>query len=67
MVYFPLILIFCQRWNRNFGLGSLTALMMPYFFGIMAAGLAVTVSWVIFDIPLGPGTGVFMDVPAASE
>ena len=23
MVYFPLILIFCQRWQSNFGLGSL--------------------------------------------
>ncbi|KLI64146.1 AbgT family transporter [Aurantiacibacter marinus] len=66
MVYFPLILIFCQRWNKHFGLGSLTALMMPYFFGIMAAGLAVTVSWVVFDIPLGPGTSVFMDIPAAT-
>ena len=65
MVYFPLILIFCQRWNKSFGLGSLTALMMPYFFGIMAAGLLVTVSWVIFDIPLGPGTSVFIDVPAS--
>ncbi len=41
--------------------------MMPYFFGIMAAGLAVTVSWVVFDIPLGPGTSVFMDIPMASE
>ncbi len=67
MVYFPLILIFCQRWNRHFGLGSLTALMMPYFFGIMAAGLAVTVSWVVFDLPLGPGTSVFMDIPATAR
>ncbi|RJY08103.1 AbgT family transporter [Aurantiacibacter aquimixticola] len=61
MVYFPLILIFCQRWNRHFGLGSLTAMMMPYFIGIMAAGVAVTVTWVVFDLPLGPGVGVFLD------
>ena len=67
MVYFPLVLIFCQRWNKHFGLGSLTALMMPYFFGIMTVGLAVTVSWVIFDIPLGPGTSVFIDIPVAAE
>src|SRR5690606_7091721 len=25
MVYFPLILIFCQRWQKDFGLGSLAA------------------------------------------
>lgn len=61
MVYFPLILIFCQRWNRHFGLGSLTALMMPYFIGIMLAGIAITIGWVVLDLPLGPGATVFMD------
>ncbi|VVS96387.1 AbgT family transporter [Erythrobacter sp. EC-HK427] len=61
MVYFPLILIFCQRWNRHFGLGSLTALMMPYCAGIIAAGLGITVLWVVFDLPLGPGVGVFLE------
>ncbi|MBT8473166.1 MAG: AbgT family transporter, partial [Marinicaulis sp.] len=30
MVYFPLILTFCQRWKPEFGLGSLTATMIPY-------------------------------------
>ena len=29
MVYFPLILIFCQRWQKDFGLGSLAATMLP--------------------------------------
>ena len=24
MVYFPLVLIFCQRWDKGFGLGSLS-------------------------------------------
>ncbi len=66
MVYFPLILIFCQRWQRDFGLGSLTAMMMPYFFGIISAGLVITIIWVVFDLPLGPGTGVFIDVPSAT-
>ena len=30
MVYFPLILIFAQRWQKDFGLGSLTGLMLTY-------------------------------------
>ncbi|QZH74090.1 MAG: AbgT family transporter [Erythrobacter sp.] len=61
MVYFPLILIFCQRWNRTFGLGSLTAMMMPYCLGILAAGTLLMVAWVVLDLPLGPGAGVFME------
>ncbi len=66
MVYFPLILIFCQRWVKGYGLGSLTALMIPYFFGIAAAGLAITISWVVLDLPLGPGASVFIDAATAT-
>ncbi|MFN4113094.1 MAG: AbgT family transporter [Sphingomonadaceae bacterium] len=66
MVYFPLILIFCQRWQKDFGLGSLAATMLPYSIGLMLAGLAMTIGWVALDLPLGPGASVFMDVPATS-
>ncbi|SMQ69901.1 aminobenzoyl-glutamate transport protein [Altererythrobacter xiamenensis] len=64
MVYFPLILIFCQRWQKDFGLGSLAATMLPYSVGLMISGLALTIAWVVFDLPLGPGAEVFMEVPA---
>ena len=64
MVYFPLILIFCQRWQSTFGLGSLVATMLPYSLALMIAGLAMTIGWVILDLPLGPGASVFLDSPA---
>jgi aminobenzoyl-glutamate transport protein len=64
MVYFPLILIFCQRWQKDFGLGSLAAMMLPYSIGLMIAGLAMTIGWVALDLPLGPGAVVYTD-PAA--
>lgn len=67
MVYFPLILIFCQRWQKDFGLGSLTATMLPYSIGLMIAGIAMTVGWVMLDLPLGPGAQVFMEVPTAAN
>ncbi|TIX51461.1 AbgT family transporter [Alteraurantiacibacter aquimixticola] len=65
MVYFPLILIFCQRWQKDFGLGSLAATMLPYSIGLMVVGLALTIGWVVLDLPLGPGAQVFMDMPVA--
>lgn len=67
MVYFPLILIFCQRWQKDFGLGSLAATMLPYSVGLIVAGLALTIGWVVFDLPLGPGASVFMDIPATLD
>jgi aminobenzoyl-glutamate transport protein len=61
MVYFPLILIFCQRWRKDFGIGSLAAMMLPYSMGLLLAGLALVVGWVALDLPLGPGAGVHID------
>jgi aminobenzoyl-glutamate transport protein len=55
MPYFPLILAFCQRWQKDFGLGSLAATMIPYSIALMVAGMVMTVLWVLFQLPLGPG------------
>ena len=65
MVYFPLILVFCQRWQRDFGLGSLAALMIPYSVGLLISGVILIMLWVGLDIPLGPGAEVFYELPAA--
>ncbi|MDQ3483143.1 MAG: AbgT family transporter [Pseudomonadota bacterium] len=64
MVYFPLILIFCQRWQKDFGIGSLAAMMLPYSMAMLAAGLVLVVGWVALDVPLGPGAGVHIDTAA---
>ena len=58
MPYFPLILIFCQRWQREFGLGSLAATMLPYSVLLLLSGSLLTALWVILGLPLGPGASV---------
>ncbi len=65
MVYFPLILIFCQRWNKDFGLGSLAAMMLPYSMWLLGAGVALMMLWVGLDLPLGPNASVFTTIPGA--
>jgi aminobenzoyl-glutamate transport protein len=65
MLYFPLILAFCQRWDRSIGVGSLLALMLPYALSFMTAGIMMTAAWVYFDLPLGPGASVHYELPAA--
>ena len=57
MPYFPLILAFCQRWNKDFGLGSLAATMIPYSIWMMITGLIMAVLWIWIGLPLGPGAG----------
>ncbi len=58
MPYFPLILVFCQRWQKEFGLGSLAATMLPYSILLLLSGLALTIIWVVLGIPLGPNAPV---------
>jgi len=62
MPYFPLILVFCQRWQKDFGLGSLAATMLPFSLLMLASGLLMTVVWVIADLPLGPSASIAFDL-----
>ncbi|WP_411817972.1 AbgT family transporter [Hyphococcus sp. DH-69] len=63
MVYFPLILTFCQRWQKGFGLGSLTATMLPYSAFLMVGGLILVMAWVALGLPLGPGAPLEYTLP----
>ena len=65
MVYFPLVLVFARRWVPDFGIGSLTAAMIPYSIWLMASGIIMTIGWVYLGLPLGPGADVRMPIPGA--
>ncbi len=63
LVYFPLVLVFCQRWDPRFGMGGLIAMMLPFSIAFLAGGLAMVIAWVYFGLPLGPGAGVSYTLP----
>lgn len=68
MPYLPLILIFCQRYVPEFGLGSLIAVMLPYSMAILVSSLAMIFVWFAFDLPLGPdGASFEYEIPAAAS
>jgi len=66
MVYFPLILVFARRWQKDFGLGSLTAIMVPYSIWLLISGTALIVIWFYLGIPLGPDAPVAYALPESS-
>ncbi|MBB37046.1 MAG: hypothetical protein CME88_17685 [Hirschia sp.] len=63
MVYFPLVLIFAQRWQKDFGLGSLTAMMIPYSIWMLVTGVVLIMIWMALGIPLGPGAPIDFQIP----
>jgi aminobenzoyl-glutamate transport protein len=63
MPYFPLIVVFCQRYVKSSGIGTLLALMLPY-------SLTLLLTWTLFllafwglGLPLGVGAS-YEYVPA---
>ena len=63
MPYLPLVLVFAQRWQKDFGLGSLVATMLPYSMFLLLAGLVLTILWVFLGLPLGPAAPVAFSMP----
>ncbi len=63
MFYFPLVLTFANRWKADFGIGSLTATMVPYSVWMLITGLILTVVWAAFGLPLGGGATVEFVMP----
>ncbi len=63
MVYFPLVLVFAQRWQKDFGLGSLTAMMIPYSIWMLISGTVLMMIWLFLGLPLGPGAPANIAMP----
>ncbi len=63
MVYFPLILIFAKRWQPEFGLGSLTAMMIPYSIWLLVSGVVLMMAWMLLGLDLGPGAPMRFALP----
>ncbi|MFT6725231.1 MAG: aminobenzoyl-glutamate transport protein [Arenicella sp.] len=66
MFYFPLVLTFANRWQKDFGIGSLTATMIPYSIWMLITGLILTMLWAALGLPLGGGATVEFVMPSTA-
>ena len=57
--YFPVLLAFAKKYDKNIGIGTIMASMMPFsiIFGIV--WILLLLVFIVFNIPLGPGGGIF--------
>ncbi len=56
MAYFPLIIIFAQRYRKDAGIGTVVAMMLPYVVVLSVLWTLFFVAWYLVGIPLGPGS-----------
>jgi aminobenzoyl-glutamate transport protein len=60
MSYFGLILAWAARYNRQIGIGTLIATMLPYTIFFFIFWVALFYVWVFaLELPVGPGAGTY--------
>jgi aminobenzoyl-glutamate transport protein len=55
MPYFPLVVVFCQRYVKGTGIGTLVSMMLPYSVAFLILWSIYLVIYWQLGIPLGPG------------
>ena len=53
MAYFPLIVVFAARYDKRSGIGTVIALMLPYFAVLAVVWTAFFMAWYLLGIPWG--------------
>jgi aminobenzoyl-glutamate transport protein len=59
MSYFPLVLVFAQKYSPKAGIGTLVSTMIPYSIVFMVLWAGLLLVWIVADLPLGPGAPMF--------
>jgi aminobenzoyl-glutamate transport protein len=55
MVYLPFMVTIAQRYQKESGIGTIIALMLPYVITIAIVWILLFVLWFVLGLPLGPG------------
>jgi aminobenzoyl-glutamate transport protein len=53
MPYFPLVVVYCQRYVKNTGIGTVTAMMLPYSVSFLVLWSIFLVLYMFVGLPLG--------------
>jgi aminobenzoyl-glutamate transport protein len=56
MPYFPLVVVFCRRYVKSSGIGTLVSLMLPYSIVFLLAWTGYLFLYWALGFPLGPGS-----------
>jgi aminobenzoyl-glutamate transport protein len=55
MVYLPFMVTIAQRYQKDAGIGTIIALMMPFVITITLVWVVLFVVMFVLGIPVGPG------------
>jgi len=64
--YFPLVIVFAQKYDKTAGIGTLISMMLPYAIAFMIARIPLFIVWIWLGIPLGIEGPIYYETSAAS-
>ncbi|MCL2005504.1 MAG: AbgT family transporter [Planctomycetaceae bacterium] len=59
MPYFALIIVYYQKYDKNAGIGTIIATMLPFTILLYVSWTLLLIGWVLLEIPLGPGSPLY--------
>ena len=59
MTYYAVILMFAQKYDKNAGVGTLTATMIPYSVAFLIGWILLLIIWMLLGLPIGVGTSIY--------
>lgn len=61
MPYFGVVIAFVQRYDKQAGIGTVIAIMLPYSLAFLLGWSALLLLWMLADWPPGPGAVLFLN------
>jgi len=58
--YFPLLLGWIHKYNKNMGIGTVISLLLPYALILFVMWVLLLFVWFYLDLPIGVGEGIFL-------
>ena len=59
MSFFALIIVYYQKYDKNAGIGTIIACMLPFTIAFFLGWTALLIGWILLELPLGPGVSLF--------
>lgn len=59
MSFFALIIVYFEKYVPKAGVGTLISTMLPYSIAFFVIWTILLILWVVFELPLGPGSELF--------
>jgi aminobenzoyl-glutamate transport protein len=65
MTFFAFVIVIGRKYQKDFGIGSLVSLMLPFSLIFLISWTLLFLAWGLLGLPLGPDSAVFFTPPGA--